>query len=310
MNQPVYGLPYLSADEVRSQMDPDSARRLIEQALLDGFEPATDPARQLVSAGSGHLLLMPSNLDKWVGVKIASVSPDNPNKGLPRIQALYILMDAETLTPQFIVEGSTLTVVRTPATTALAVDRLASEDASKLVVFGSGPQAVDHVIAFSCIRRFTDVRLVGRNPERTATALAKLADLGVSATQGRVADVADADVVLCATSAKEPVFDGDLIKNGACVAAIGSHEPERRELPGDLLARSLVVVEDFSTALREAGDIILAIEEGSTETDRLRVLADLVLGEFTRSSDRPNVFKGTGMSWQDLAVVSGLRIPE
>lgn len=303
------GLPFLSADEVRSQIDPDTARGLIERALLEGFDPAADPARQSVDAGAGHLLLMPSSLGQSVGVKIASVSPENPAKGLPRIQALYLLMDAETLTPRLLVDGSALTVIRTPATTAVAVDRLADADASRLVVFGSGPQAVDHVVAFSKIRDLTDIRLVGRNPERAAPAIDRLAELGIVASLGMADDVENADIVLCATSAKDPVFDGNLIADGACVAAMGSHEPDRRELPGDLLGRSLVVVEDRETALREAGDVILAAAEGNLDTDSLRGLADLVRGDLVRDLTRPNVFKGTGMSWQDLAVASGLSAP-
>lgn len=303
------GLPFLSADEVRAQIDPDTARGLIERALLDGFDPADDPARQSVDAGAGHLLLMPSTLGGSVGVKIASVSPENPGKGLPRIQALYLLMDAATLTPRALVDGSALTVIRTPATTAVAVDRLADPEAARLVVFGSGPQAIDHVVAFSKIRTLTDIRLVGRNPERTAPAIARLAELGIAATLGAPEDVAEADIVLCATSAKDPVFDGALIKNGACVAAMGSHEADRRELPGDLLARSLVVVEDHETALREAGDVIMAAAEGNLDTDSLQGLAELVRGSVVRDASRPNVFKGTGMSWQDLAVASGLEVP-
>lgn len=303
------GLPFLSAAEVRAQINPDTARGLIERALLEGFNPADDPARQSVDAGAGHLLLMPSSLGQSVGVKIASVSPDNPAQGLPRIQALYLLMDAATLTPQLLVDGSALTVIRTPATTAVAVDRLAAPEATRLVVFGSGPQAVDHVVAFTKIRDLTDIRLVGRNPERTAPAIAQLAELGITATLGVPGDVADADIVLCATSAQDPVFDGTLIKDGACVAAMGSHEADRRELPGDLMGRSIVVVEDHETALREAGDVIMAAAEGNLDTDALQGLAALVRGDIARDPQRPNVFKGTGMSWQDLAVASGLTPP-
>ena len=302
-------LPFISAADVREQIDPDTARALIERALLAGFDPADDPERQSVDAGAGHLLLMPSTLGQSVGVKIASVSPDNPAKGRPRIQALYLLMDAETLTPQLLVDGSALTVVRTPATTAVAVDRLAAPDASSLVVFGSGPQAVDHVLAFTRIRSLTDIRLVGRNPERTAPAIDRLAELGISASIGVPGDVARADIVLCATSAKDPVFDASLIRPGVCVAAMGSHEPDRRELPGELLGRSLVIVEDTATALREAGDVIIAAAEGHLDVDTLGPLAALVRGEITRDPNRPNVFKGTGMSWQDLAVAAGLTRP-
>lgn len=94
------------------------------------------------------------------------------------------------------------------------------------------------------------------------------------------------------------------------VAAIGSHEPNRRELPGELLERALVVVEERSTAFREAGDVVLAAQEGhiAEASPNLHELTALVRGEVSRSEARPNAFKGTGMSWQDLAVVTGLKV--
>lgn len=305
---PIDRLPYVSADEVRRQIAPDFARKLIENALLSGFEPADDPARSNVAAGQGHLLLMPSSLGSSVGVKIASVAPGNPAKGLPRIQALYLLMDAQTLTPRALIDGSVLTALRTPATTAVACDRLADRGASSLVVFGSGPQAIEHVVALQQIRPLRTIRLIGRSPERTGPALKELEARGIAAELGQTEDVAEADIIVCATSASEPFFDHGLIRDGACVAAIGSHESDRRELPGQLLERSLVVVEERATAFREAGDVVLAADEGyiAESNENLRELRDLVLGETVRAEDRPNVFKGTGMSWQDLAVVAGL----
>ncbi len=299
-------LPFITADEVRRQIGPDRARELIEAPLKDGFDVASDPDRGNVAAGSGHLLLMPSTLGRWVGMKVASVAPDNPEKGKPRIQALYILMDSETLTPQAVVEGSALTVLRTPATSAVAIDRLAAKDASRLVVFGSGPQAIDHIDAIAQIRELKDIRMVARNAEKIEAAIETLREKGREVTRGAPEDVEQADIVMCATSAPDPLFDGSLIADGACVAAIGSHEPDRRELPGDLVGRSFVVVEDEETAMREAGDVVLAVQEGKLDRDNLNTLSDLVNSKISRAEDRPNVFKGTGMSWQDLAVASGL----
>ncbi|MFI8595598.1 ornithine cyclodeaminase family protein [Microbacterium sp. NPDC078428] len=298
----------LSASQVRSRIDPERARSLIEEALLSGFDPMTDPARVVVEAGSGdgHLLMMPSTLGKWAGVKMASVSPDNPRKGAPRIQAMYLLMDADTLTPRLILDGTELTKLRTAATTAVAVDRLAGSGASKLVVFGSGAQAISHVIAFSKIRGLSEIRLIGRSIERTASALRQLAAHDILVALGEAGDVADADIVLCATTAQEPLFPADWVKDGTCVAAIGSHRPDQRELPGSLLARSQVIVEDRDTALREAGDIVLAIQDGDLNPNTLVTIAELVKDEVRRDEQRPNVFKGTGMAWQDLAIAAGL----
>ena len=300
------GLPFVDGDEVRRRIDPDRARTLIEGALKAGFDPADDPARAHVDAGAGHLLLMPSTLGDWVGVKVASVAPDNPALGLPRIQAVYVLMDAKTLTPRTLVDGVSLTSLRTPATSAVAADHLAGPDASRLVVFGSGPQAVEHVVAMARIRGLGDVRMVGRTPHKVEAALAGLAERGITAEAGTRADVADADIVVCATSSAEPLFDGSLVRDGACVIAMGSHEIDRRELDSALMGRAQVVVEERGSALRECGDVVLAVEEGALSADDLVGLAPLVRGEVARRTDRPNVFKGSGMSWQDLAVAVGV----
>ncbi|MEN5072948.1 ornithine cyclodeaminase family protein [Isoptericola cucumis] len=304
------GLPFVDAAEVRRRISPDRARRLVEQALRSGFDPAGDPARVPVDAGAGHLLLMPSGIGDWVGVKLASVAPGNPARGLPRIQAVYLLLDAETLTPRLLVDGSSLTELRTPATSAVAADHLAAPDARRLVVFGSGPQAVEHAVAMSAVRDLDDVALAGRSPDRLTAAVAGLQDRGIDAravdgAEQVAAAVAGADIVVCATSAGEPVFDGTLVRDGVCVVAIGSHEPDRRELDEGLMGRSLVVVEDRATAMRECGDVVLAVDAGVLTTDDLVPLADVVNGR-ARVTDRPNVFKGSGMSWQDLAVAVGV----
>jgi ornithine cyclodeaminase len=128
----------------------------------------------------------------------------------------------------------------------------------------------------------------------------------VAAEAGTAGDVATADVVVCATSAAEPLFDGRLVRDGACVVAVGSHEPGRRELDAELVGRSLVVVEDPAAALREAGDVVQAVAEGRLSPAALVGLAALVRGEVTRCTDRPNVFKSVGMSWEDLAVAAGV----
>ncbi|MFE9242389.1 ornithine cyclodeaminase family protein [Nocardiopsis sp. NPDC006938] len=306
MTQTQTGLPLVSAGELRERIGPRRAFELIERALLDGFDPSEDPARVHAGAGDGHLLLMPSTLGDWVGVKVASVSPDNPARDLPRIQAVYMLMDARTLTPRLLVDGVALTSLRTPATSAVAVDRLAAADASRLVVFGSGPQAVEHVVAVAQVRTLTSVRMVGRTAHRVDAALRELAERGIAAEAGVGSDVPQADIVVCATSAKDPLFDGSLVRDGACVVAMGSHEADRRELDAALMGRSFVVVEESGAALRECGDVVLAIEEGTLTEADLVGLAPLVRGEVARRTDRPNVFKGSGMSWEDLAVAVGV----
>ena len=302
---------WVDATTLRRAVSPDRARRLIRQALADGLDPSADPARLAVPAGDGQLLVMPSASPRAAGVKVASVAPGNPARGLERIQALYVLFDAATLTPSVVLDGAALTTLRTPAVSAVAVDCLAPQEVSHVVIIGSGPQAVGHAEAILAIRTPTSVTVVGREVERARSAANRIRGMAGSPRVGAlaVADraafeqaVREAAVIVTATSSATPVIDGSWVTDGACVVAIGSHEPDRRELASDLVGRSLVVVEDLETAGREAGDIVLAVADGSLEWGDVGTLADLVRGRLQRAADRPNVFKGVGMAWQDLVV--------
>ena len=299
---------WIDATAVRRAVPPDRARRLVRQVLADGFDPADDPARLSPVVPGGQLLIMPSSTPRASGVKVLSVAPDNPDRGLERIQALYVLFDPDTLAPSVILDGTAITALRTPAVSAVAIDALAPAGTSSVVVFGSGPQAVGHVEAILEIRRPEQVTIVGRGLERARAAAQQVSALGVAASalpadDAHVAEVvADSAVVITATSSASPVLDGEWVADGACVVAIGSHEPDRRELDSRLVGRSLVVVEDVATARREAGDVILAAAQGALDWADVCTLSDVVTGRVARATDRPNVFKSVGMAWQDLVI--------
>lgn len=162
------------------------------------------------------------------------------------------------------IDGVALTSLRTPATSAVAAAELADPDPANLLVFGSGPQAVGHVVALTTLFPRLSVSIVARRAEGVAAAIGKLDALGIEATAGSADEVPEADLIVTATSSSEPVFDGSGVRDGACVLAIGSHSPARRELDSTLMGRSLVVVEDLGTARRECGDVVIAAgEDGS-----------------------------------------------
>ncbi|GAA2165437.1 ornithine cyclodeaminase [Humibacillus xanthopallidus] len=302
---------WVDATALRRAVSADRARRLIRQALVDGLDPAAEPARTSLSAGDGQLLVMPSASRRAAGVKVATVAPGNPSKGLERIQAVYVLFDAATLTPSALLDGAALTTLRTPAVSAVAIDCLAPQEVSRVVIMGSGPQAVGHAEAILAIRSPTSITVAGRALDRARSAANRVRGLdgaprvealAVTDRQALEEAVRSADVIVTATTAEAPVLDGSWVRDGACVIAIGSHEPDRRELGSDLLGRSLVVVEDLATARREAGDVVLAVADGALEWGGVSTLTDLVCGRITRATDRSNVFKGVGMAWQDLVV--------
>lgn len=134
--------------------------------------------------------------------------------------------------------------------------------------------------------------------------MAECVDDGLDARVGTAAEVPDADLVACCTTAREPLFDGAELRSSATVVAVGSHEPDAREVDITTVCRSTVVVEARSAALREAGDVIAPVRAGLVEPDSLVGLADLVRDEALVTLDRPRLFKSVGMAWEDLVVAA------
>lgn len=312
----------LGGEDLLDRCPPARAAGAIEQALLDGLDPAADLPRTPVGFEHGHLLLMPSGAREGfrtpgidhIGVKVASVAPANPAAGLPRIQASYLLFDAETLSLRAVLDGTALTTLRTPAVSVAAVRRhlLRREGPLAVVVIGSGPQALGHAAALEASlgsHRPCTARFLARDPARAAASLGPASPAVQLGTPEADRLLRAADVVVCATSARQPVLDGAALAEHVVVIAVGSHEPDAREVDAALCRRATVVVEDPATALREAGDVVLAIAEGALDATELVPLRDVATGAVAPPTDRPLLFKSVGMSWEDLvvadAVVSG-----
>jgi ornithine cyclodeaminase len=288
-------LPVLTAEQITALVSPADAVDAIEAAVRDA-DPAGDPARSVVDVEHGALLLMPSSNSAAVGVKLVTVGQPGSS---PRVQGVYVLFDAETLAPTAILDGAALTTLRTPAVSIAAVKPalLRRTTAPRVFVFGVGPQGTGHADMLTAMFDVADLAYVVRKPrggERTYQAGSTEVEALLRA----------ADVVVCATTARTPLFDSALLADGAVVIAVGAHEPDARELDSGLMARAQVVVEDVATALRECGDVVLAVEDGSLDTDALVPLRDVVTGAVPPAEDGPVVFKGSGMAWQDLAVAA------
>ncbi|MER7770262.1 ornithine cyclodeaminase family protein [Kitasatospora sp. NPDC096140] len=279
---------------------PAGAVGAIERVLLDGFDPEAAPARSAVPVPAGELLMMPAAAGPYAGVKIAGVAPDNPRHGLPRITGSYLLLDGPTLQPIALLDGAALTALRTPAVTAAALRRLAVPEAAHLVLFGSGPQAYGHLDALLAVRPLTRLTVVARDAGRAGALVAYGQRLGLAAAVGGPEAVAEADLVVCCTTARTPLFDGALVPAHAAVAAAGSHEPDAREVDEALVERAELYVEARSVAAREAGDLLMAGVAGR----QLWNLAELVRGDALLPTGRPRFFKSVGMAWEDLAVAA------
>jgi ornithine cyclodeaminase len=272
-------IPYVDAAEIARRLPPAAAVDALEAALRAGLDPDTDPPRAVVDVDAGQMLVMPSGVARHPVVKVVTVGGD------PRIQGVCVAFDATSLAPVALLDAIAITNLRTAAVSALAVRHLAEPDARRLVIFGRGPQGAAHVEAIRAVRPIAQVDVFGRDPA------------------GRDAAVAAADVICCCTTAREPLFAGALVADHATVVAIGSHEPDAREVDDALVGRASIVVESPSVALREAGDLLLA---PSLRPAELIPLAALVRGDRAPDPARPRFFKSTGMAWEDAVIVDAL----
>jgi ornithine cyclodeaminase/alanine dehydrogenase-like protein (mu-crystallin family) len=303
----------LDAGAVGAVLRPRDAVRALEEALRAGLDPSVTPPRSAVSTPQGELLLMPATGADAVGVKVVSVAPGNAGRGLPRIQGVYVLFDGATLTPRAVLDGAALTTLRTPAVSVAAVrPALAREQRPlRVVVFGAGPQAAGHLRTLADTQRPTsrhgpglDATVVVRDVPRAVLppmdgVSTRLVGAGSTAVR---AALAAADVVVCATTARRPLFPADAVSDRAVVIAVGAHELEACEVEPALAARAQVVVEDRATALREAGVVRAAVEAGQLAAQDVVAIRDVVVGTAQVPSDRPLLFVSVGMAWEDLVV--------
>lgn len=297
---------FLDADRIFSVMSPADAVNALSSALVAGFDPADDLSRVVNPIDKGQLLLMPSEVGTGIGIKVMTLGRDNPERGLPVIQGSYLMFDGDTLAPTAVLDGAALTTLRTPAVSVAgirpALERF--DGPLRLVVFGTGPQGTSHVDTLADVvsEPFADVTFVSRTPENVGDDVISRGSVVTAGSPELDAVLTRADVVVCATPAEEPLFSADAVRSDVVVIAMGSHSPGAREVPGALMARAQVVVEDVETALREAGDVVLAIADGDLSRDDLLLMKDVVRGDAELDPSRPLVFKTVGMPWQDLAV--------
>ena len=195
-------------------LDGDELRRALPMsaaidALEAGFrtqDPSARPLRSHLATRAGSLLLMPAFGDGGVGVKLVTLTPDNPDRDLPYIGGVYVLFDAVTQTPEAIVDGAALTALRTAAVSGLATRHLANPDAERLVIFGAGVQARSHLEAMVAVRPIRHVTVVSRTPERSRALVAEARDRGIGADVGDVDALAGADADLHVHDQRRPAL--------------------------------------------------------------------------------------------------------
>ena len=241
------------------------------------------------------------------GMKVLCLVPSNPSRGLDAHQGLVLVSDGTTGQLRALLDAAPITAVRTAAVSALATRLLARADASTLAIVGTGVQALGHLESIPLVRPIERVRIAGRTPERAQEFVAGLAGrfpFALEASPSVEAAVRDADVVVTATSSREPILDRAWLAPGTHVNAVGASQRTHRELDTTTVVDSVLFTDRRQSLENEAAEYHLALEEGLISSSHLRgELGELVTGKVQgRTSDAElTLFRSLGLAVFDVA---------
>ncbi len=298
----------LDAEKTASALPFDRLIPALRDAFLSGAEVPLRHRHDIMQSDGtmAALLLMPAwRANGLLGVKVVSVFPGNGARGLPAVSASYLLCDGATGQHLALIDGSEITRRRTAAASALAGSFLAREDASSLLIVGSGHVGGLMAQAYRVVRPIKQVRVWNIRSKGAENLAARLCADGIAAEA--VSDlnsaVADADIICCATLAREPLVRGEWLRPGTHLDLIGGFTPAMREADDEAVRRSRVFI-DTEAALAEAGDLIDPIAHGVLRREDIAgSLFSLCRGEVVGRTDPQQItlFKSVGSALEDLA---------
>jgi thiomorpholine-carboxylate dehydrogenase len=283
---------FLDEAAVRKRLQMPALIECMQQALIDfSAGGVIQPLRQFINIDSynGVFGLMPA-VSNAMGIKLVTFYPDNQAKGLHTHHALILVFDPETGEPLAVMDGRLITEMRTAAVSAVATRLLAAPQTPVLAILGSGVQARAHVEALCCVRDIEEIRVWSRSTANAATFAAQVGATVMGAEEA----VRDADIVVTATAATQPILQGAWLKNGAHVNAVGWNGPDGRELDDEAM-RCLVFVESRDAALDQAGNV-----RGSHATIMAEIGAALVSPDRTWQ-EQTTIFDSIGMAIEDVS---------
>ena len=256
-------LPFLDADAIRAAVPISDMLDAVEAAYRDvAAGRDRSPRRSRVALDDGDLLLMPGVREGGGGssVKLVTVMPRNAGRGLPTVQAVVVWFDADTGRPLALIDGGTLTAMRTGAASGVASRLLARPDARTLAMIGAGAQAEWQVRAILAARPIERVLVYARTAgtrDAFAAHMAEATGIEVHGVGSPEEAIVEADVVACATTSVAPVFEAGWVRPGTHVNGVGAFTLGMLELPPALFgSASMVAVDSRPAAMEEAGDLV------------------------------------------------------
>ncbi len=263
---------------------------------------------------NGVTLFMPGYLsgDDAMALKIVSVFGDNPDRGLPLIHALVVVVDAATGAPAAVMDGTYLTALRTGAASGAATELLARPQAHVAAIFGAGAQGRTQLEGICAVRPIEEAWVYDVDSQRAQGYAAEME--GRLALEVRVAETPaqaarGSDVICTATTSSRPVFDDADVQPGTHINAVGAYTPEMQEIPPQTVMRSKVVIDHHEAALAEAGDLLIPMERGLISADYIHAeLGEIVSGlrPGRESPEEITLFKSVGVAVQDVVAAAAV----
>ena len=297
---------FLSSSEVVDLAEPAEYVDVVRDAYRQRGEGA--PAKPRTT-------LLPSHQTGMLTSYLA-ILPETGYMGGYTYAAGFGDRDAWFITPLFdatsgelvaLLDGAAMNPYKTGAAGAVGVDALAREDARILGVFGSSAQARGQLLATATVRDLDEVRVYSPTPENRRLFAEEMDDVigpSVVAVDDPEAVLANCDIVITATRATDPVFDGDRLEPGTHVTAMGQYHPDRREIDGRTVARSVYVPDLADRALQDAGAFLHAVAAGTIDEDHIHAeLGDVVAGTKPGRTDENDitVFDSGGTAIETVA---------
>ena len=287
---------YIDEPEIASVLRMEDLIPAMRQAMVDFSQGRiAQPARRIfeVQPHGGFFGSMPAAGENALGAKLVTIYPGNAEKDLHTHMAVIVLFRPETGEPVVMMDGRLITEMRTAAVTAAFVDAVAAPDVKSLAILGAGTQGKSHIEALGHVREFEEIRIWNRTPKRAE----KLAEEIGGRAMGCADAVRDAEVVVAATAATEPIFKGEWLRPGAKVATVGWSGADVGEVDAATMS-NVVVVDSREGTLADSGNV------RRFSVDIYAELGEVLDGTRPVDSRETVVFDSIGMACQDIAAAT------
>ena len=301
----------LTSDDVESILTINDTISVLEKSFIELSRKQvnmTDRDVFVLEDKNGWFGIMTAHMKNMaaLGTKLVTVFPKNIEINKPTTQAVISLIDVNTGELIGIIDGSLITGMRTGATTGIATKYLSKKNSSKLSILGSGFQSKFQLMAICSVRNIKEIFINSPSIDSKSEYIHELEDLLdiPIIIEKNITKLLNTDILVTSTTSPIPLFDGNLLDNGIHINCIGAHTKETREVDLRTIEKSKVVVDERSTALREAGELIIPLQNGEI-TDKIiyAELAEIVSGQKPGriTDDEITLFKSMGLSLEDIS---------